>query len=138
AMARRFGVADVYPTLDAMATAKPDVIHVLTPPASHCALTLAALDMGCHVFVEKPMAESPEECDRMIARAHDNGLVLSVNHRDLFDPVMVRAMNLVRSGACGEVLAVHFIRSSDYPRYAGGPLPPPFRQGSYPFRDLGV
>jgi predicted dehydrogenase/nucleoside-diphosphate-sugar epimerase len=138
AMARRFGVADVYPTLDAMAAAKPEVIHVLTPPASHCALTLAALDMGCHVFVEKPMAESPQECDQMIAKARDKGLMLSVNHSDLFDPVMVRAMGLVRAGACGEVLAVHFIRSSDYPRYAGGPLPAPFRQGSYPFRDLGV
>ena len=37
AMARRFGVADVYPTLDAMAAAKPEVIHILTPPVSHCA-----------------------------------------------------------------------------------------------------
>ncbi|TMK80585.1 MAG: NAD-dependent epimerase/dehydratase family protein [Actinobacteria bacterium] len=138
AMARRFAVADVYPTLDAMAAAKPDVIHVLTPPASHCALALAALDMGCHVFVEKPMAESPEECDRMIAKAREKGLMLSVNHSDLFDPVMVRAMDLVRAGACGEVAAVHFIRSSDYPHYAGGPLPASFRQGSYPFRDLGV
>jgi nucleoside-diphosphate-sugar epimerase/predicted dehydrogenase len=121
-----------------MAVAKPDVIHVLTPPSSHCALTLEALEIGCHVFVEKPMAESAEECDWMIDKAREKGLVLSVDHSDLFDPVVLQAIDLARAGACGDILTVHFIRSSDYPPYAGGPLPPPYRLGSYPFRDLGV
>jgi predicted dehydrogenase/nucleoside-diphosphate-sugar epimerase len=137
-MAARFGVTGVYPNLDAMRYAKPDVIHVLTPPASHCALSLDALDMGCHVFVEKPMADSAAECDAMIERARQKDRVLSVNHSARFDPVVLQAAELVRSGACGDILAVHFIRSSDYPPYAGGPLPAPYSQGSYPFRDLGV
>jgi 2-alkyl-3-oxoalkanoate reductase len=137
-MAAKFGVQNVYRNLDAMRAAKPDVIHVLTPPASHCDLTLQALDMGCHVFVEKPMADTVAECDAMIARANEKGRVLSVNHSARFDPVVLEAADLVRSGVCGDVLAVHFIRSSDYPPYAGGPLPAPYSQGSYPFRDLGV
>jgi predicted dehydrogenase/nucleoside-diphosphate-sugar epimerase len=138
AMAKKFGVAGVYPSLAAMAAAKPNVIHILTPPGSHCELAIQALEMGCHVFVEKPMAESPEECDRMIAKAREKGLVISVNHSDRFDPVVLQAIDIARSGACGDILAVHSIRSSDYPPYAGGPLPAPYRQGSYPFRDLGV
>jgi predicted dehydrogenase/nucleoside-diphosphate-sugar epimerase len=137
AMAKKFGM-EVYPTLEAMRAAKPDVIHILTPPQSHCDLAIQALELGCHVFVEKPMAESPEECDRMIAKAREKGLVISVNHSDRFDPVVLQAIELARSGACGDVLAVHSIRSSDYPPYAGGPLPAPYRQGSYPLRDLGV
>ena len=96
------------------------------------------MDMGCHVFVEKPMAESVDECDRMIERAREKGVVLSINHSDRFDPVVLQAIQIARSGAIGDVLAVHSIRSSDYPTYAGGPLPQPYRQGSYPFRDLGV
>jgi predicted dehydrogenase/nucleoside-diphosphate-sugar epimerase len=134
----KFGVENVYPNLNAMAEARPDVIHVLTPPVSHRALALEALSMGCHVFVEKPMAESAEECDEMIARASAAGRVISVNHSARFDPVVLQAIEAVRQGVCGDVLAVHFIRSSDYPPYAGGPLPAPYRQGSYPFRDLGV
>jgi len=55
-MAQEFGVPAVYKTLAEMAAAKPDVVHILTPPGTHCALTLQALEMGCHVFVEKPMA----------------------------------------------------------------------------------
>jgi 2-alkyl-3-oxoalkanoate reductase len=138
ALAKKFRVGAVYTDLASMAAAKPDVVHILTPPESHCSLSLAAMEMGCHVFVEKPMAESAEECDRMIARAHEKNLVLSVNHSDRFDPVVLEAIKLARSGAIGDVVAVHSIRSSDYPTYAGGELPQPYRQGSYPFRDLGV
>lgn len=138
ATAEKHAIPGVFNSLSAMAAARPDVIHVLTPPSSHCALTLEALDMGCHVFVEKPMAETVDECDRMIARAREKQRVLSINHSARFDPAVLKADELVRSGAIGEVVAVHFIRSSDYPPYAGGPLPPPYRQGSYPFRDLGV
>ncbi|HXV13475.1 MAG TPA: NAD-dependent epimerase/dehydratase family protein [Candidatus Krumholzibacteria bacterium] len=138
ALAKKFRVRAVYTDLSSMTSAKPDVIHILTPPESHCSLSLAAMDMGCHVFVEKPMAESVEECDRMIAHAREKGVVLSINHSDRFDPVVLKAIAVARSGSIGDVLAVHSIRSSDYPTYAGGPLPQPYRQGSYPFRDLGV
>jgi len=76
ALARRFGVARVFGSLEEMSASQPSVIHILTPPESHCALTLQALDMNCHVLVEKPMAESVEECDRMIAKAKEKGLTL--------------------------------------------------------------
>lgn len=138
ALAAAFGIGFVGSSLEELGTCQPQAIHVLTPPASHCALSLQALDMGCHVFVEKPMAESTAECDAMIERARAKGLVLSVDHSDLFDPVVLQARELVRSGACGEVMAVDVLRSSDYPAYAGGPLPAMVKQGSYPFRDLGV
>lgn len=138
ALATTFGIDAVATSLAELGARRPQAIYVLTPPSSHCALTLHALDMGCHVFVEKPMAESSAECDAMIERAHEKGLVLSVDHSDLFDPVVMQARELLRSGACGEVIAVDVLRSSDYPPYAGGPLPAMIRQGSYPFRDLGV
>ncbi|MGH9583136.1 MAG: NAD-dependent epimerase/dehydratase family protein, partial [Bryobacteraceae bacterium] len=104
----------------------------------HCQVALEALDMGCHVFVEKPMAETPEECDRMIARARAAGRVLSVNHSARMDPIVLKALELLKKGACGDILAVDFFRSSDYPPYAGGRVPPVYRQGAYPFQDLGV
>jgi len=137
-VAKRYGLRAVYASLTEMAAARPQVVHVLTPPASHCRLTMEALEMGCHVLVEKPMAETVEECDQMIARARSAGRILSVNHSARMDPVVLRALELVKNGACGEILAVDFFRSSDYPPYAGGPLPPVYQQGAYPFQDLGV
>jgi 2-alkyl-3-oxoalkanoate reductase len=137
-MARRFQIPAVYDSLAAMAAARPDVIHILTPPESHCALTLEALDMGCHVMVEKPMAEKTEDCDRMIARARETGRMLTVNHSARLDPIVLRGLDLVKRGAIGDVLAADFFRSSDYAPWAGGPIPPPYRNGAYPFQDLGV
>src|SRR5581483_9407778 len=79
------------------------------------------------------------DCDRMIQTARAKGLVLSVNHSARMDPVVLKALDLVQEGAIGEVRGVEFLRSSDYQAYAGGPvLPPQFRNGSYPFQDLGV
>ncbi|MHA6203857.1 NAD-dependent epimerase/dehydratase family protein [Dyella soli] len=137
-LAAEFGIPLATAGLAELGGRHPQAIYVLTPPSSHAALSLRALDMGCHVFVEKPMAESVAECDAMIARAREKGLVLSVDHSDLFDPVIVQALRLVRSGACGEPVAVDVLRSSDYAAYGGGPLPDMVKQGSYPFRDLGV
>ena len=139
AVARRFDIPRIYPSLASMAEAQPNVIHILTPPASHAPLALQAMDMGCHVFVEKPMAETVADCDRMIERARERGLVLSVNHSARMDPIVLRALDLIAKGACGQVTAVDFFRSSDYAAYSGGPVvPPQFRNGSYPFQDLGV
>ena len=137
-LAREFGVEAVTATLAEIAGRLPEVAYVLTPPESHCTLTLQALDIGCHVLVEKPMAESIDECTAMIRAASERNRILSVNHSDRFDPVVVRALNIVESGACGEPIVLDILRSSEYPPFGGGPLPAMVRQGSYPFRDLGT
>ena len=136
--AKEAGISGAYGSLDEMAREHLDVIHILTPPASHCALTVEALKMGCHVLVEKPMAPSADECDRMLGAAKATGRILSVNHSARMDPVVLKALRLVKEGACGDVLAVEFLRSSDYAPYAGGTMPARYREGAYPFLDIGV
>jgi predicted dehydrogenase/nucleoside-diphosphate-sugar epimerase len=137
-LATQFGIPAVFRNLDEMASSTPDVVHILTPPALHRELSIRAMTLGSHVLVEKPMAETVEDCDLMLAAAKATGRVLSVNHSARMDPVVLRALDLVRSGSVGDILAVHFFRSSDYAPYAGGPMPAPFRRGGYPFEDLGV
>jgi predicted dehydrogenase/nucleoside-diphosphate-sugar epimerase len=138
ALAAQFAIPSVYESLSDMREARPDVLHILTPPASHCQLTLEALAMGCHVFVEKPMALTRQECDAMVAEAQRVGRVLSVNHSAKADPIVLDGLARVNRGACGDLLSVDMYRGSDYPPYAGGPLPAHFRDGGYPFHDIGV
>lgn len=138
ALAKRFGIGRVAADLGGLAAARPQVVHVLTPPASHASLAMQALDMGCGVLVEKPMADSVSECEAMIEKAREKGLILGVNHSDLLDPVVTKALAAVRAGRIGDVISVDILRSSEYPAYAGGRLPAQVAQGSYPFRDLGV
>ncbi len=86
AVARRFNLDAAFGSLDELAVVQPDVVHIVTPPETHCALTLRALEMGWDVFVEKPMAESVAECDAMIRAAAERGRMLSVDHSARFDP----------------------------------------------------
>jgi 2-alkyl-3-oxoalkanoate reductase len=137
AMTQNFGIA-AFPSLKVMAAEGLDVVHVLTPPGSHVTVALEALSLGCHVLVEKPLTTSVEDCDRLIAESQARGLRVCVNHSLLGDPFVKRALALVKAGAIGEVLTLDYLRSSSYPPYRGGPLPPHYREGGYPFRDLGV
>lgn len=137
AFAERSGTRS-FPSLAALREAGADAIHVLTPPDSHADVSVAALELGCHVLVEKPLATSVEDCRRIQAAAEARGLSVSVNHSLLYDPQIVGGLELVRSGKLGQVISVDILRGSMYPPYRGGPLPPQYRTAAYPFRDLGV
>jgi len=138
AVQARWNLPGTYSSLDALCDSGVDVIHVLTPPATHAALTLRALERGCHVYVEKPLATSVEDCDRIAQEAKRQDKSVCVGHSLLRDPFVLRALRLVRSGAIGDPLTVDYFRCASYPPYAGGPLPVPYREGGYPFRDLGI
>lgn len=124
ALADRFRIARVASRLDELADLQPQAVYVLTPPAFHAAIALQAMEMGCHVLVEKPMAEPVEDCEAMITPDwRGRASCFGVNHSDLFDPVLMQAVRAVRDGRIGEVLSVEIVRNSEYPPYAGGPLP---------------
>jgi predicted dehydrogenase len=86
---------------------RPDAVHILTPPTTHSDLAIQAMEAGCHVLVEKPMAVSLEQADSMIAAARDNQVKLCTNHNYLFKPSVVKARQLVEGGAIGDVVHVH-------------------------------
>lgn len=141
ARAREFGErlgTATFPSVKALREAGADVVHVLTPPASHAAVAIDALELGCHVLVEKPLATSVEDCRRIEEVARRVRRVASVDHSLLFDPQILRALELVRAGKLGEVVSVDILRGSAYPPFRGGSLPPQYRTAGYPFRDLGV
>ena len=127
-----------FASLDALVDAGANVIHVLTPPSAHAKVAIEALERGCHVLIEKPIAESVEDARRIGEVAASKNLVASVNHSLLYDPQVVRVLEQVRSGALGDVIGVDILRSSEYPPYEGGPLPPHLRDAGYPLRDVGV
>jgi predicted dehydrogenase/nucleoside-diphosphate-sugar epimerase len=85
---------------------KPQVVHILTPPQSHAALTDLATRHGCHVLVEKPMAVNAAEARLMAAAARDRGVTLCVDHNLLYEPVMVRARRFIEQREFGEIVWV--------------------------------
>src|SRR5262245_32432284 len=85
-VAKRFGLKNIYSDFEAMLDEQnPEVVHVLTPPARHAELAIRAMDLGCHVLVEKPMALTLQEADAMITAAKKNAVKLCVDHNFVLD-----------------------------------------------------
>ena len=93
---REAGARSRSTSLDALVDAGANVIHVLTPPAAHAKVALAALERGCHVLIEKPIAE--DEAEALEDRPRREGRRASsstVNHSLLYDPQVKRALDAV-------------------------------------------
>jgi predicted dehydrogenase len=68
---------------------KVDVVSIATPTETHCEIACAFLEKGVHVLVEKPIAITLDEADRMIAAAEKSGSKLMVGQLERFNPAMV-------------------------------------------------
>ena len=66
----------------ALASAKPDVVSINTYPETHFAYVKAALEAGCHVFCEKPLAETVEESEALVKLARAKKLSLAFRGTD--------------------------------------------------------
>lgn len=74
-----------------------DAVVVAVPTTAHHEVTVSALEAGCHVLVEKPLAETLEEVDDMIAQADAAGRLLAVGHVERFNPVIRASRELIRN-----------------------------------------
>ena len=79
-----------------------DIVIVSTPPDSHAAWALRALEQGRHVIVEKPMALTTRECDDILASAAERGLLAAVYQNRRFDPDFRLIADSVGAGEIGE------------------------------------
>ena len=84
-----------------LAAERPDAVSIVTPVDLHHPMTLAALELGCHVLCEKPTALDRTQAAEMRDRAAAVGRVLAINHEFRFFPARMRALELVREGAIG-------------------------------------
>lgn len=79
-----------------------DVVVVCTPPDSHAAITLAALEEGKHVLCEKPLARTIAEGEAMVAAAREKGLVLRCGFNHRYHPGVMAAKQQFDNGAIGQ------------------------------------
>lgn len=120
-VARSQHIAGAYGSLSSMLSKEePDVVIVCTNPQSHDSVAEEALESGCHVLVEKPMATSAAACERMIGKARANGMKLSVMHMKRFLPPFVKAREMVENGLVGNLTGLRFL--SAYTLWHGGLL----------------
>ena len=79
------------------------IVHVVTPNSLHAQHTIAAAEAGKHIMCEKPMATSSAQCEAMIAAARKANVQLGVSYRLHWEPHHVKATELLRQGAVGDI-----------------------------------
>ena len=112
----RYGLRLV-PTLEAGLSEKPDVTFVCNPSSLHVPVALAALGAGSHVFVEKPLSNSMNNVDALIAEAERTGLVAYLGSQFRFHPAVKDLQRSLEAGGIGRVLAVRAVVGEYLPNF---------------------
>jgi len=100
------GIA-TFDSVDAMLKGSDvELVTVITPHDTHAPLGEQILKAGRHCVLEKPMAVTTAECDRLIKTAERNGLVVSTYHNRHWDGSIMRAVKEIGAGKIGEVLRI--------------------------------
>jgi predicted dehydrogenase len=81
--------------------AKPDVVHITTPPEGHYDIARQCLAQGCHVYVEKPFTVNAWQAQKLIELAESTRLKLTVGHNYQFTHAARRMRALVNDGYLG-------------------------------------
>lgn len=91
-----------------------EVVHILTPPASHLALATAALEAGAHVLVEKPLAATLAEFETLYDAAEARGLTVMENQNYRFNDQILELSSRIRSGELGALVDAEVRLSLDF------------------------
>ncbi len=120
AVANEFGISERFLSLqEALEKLDFDAVVITTPTFTHRTLAVTAARARKHVFVEKPMALTIEECDEMIGAARDNKVFLQLGFMRRFSPEFATAFERIQAGEIGQPMLVKSLTH-------GPGLPPPW------------
>ena len=100
-----YSISTLYDIDSAMAV-MPDVTFICTPSSMHIEYAEAALNVGSHVFIEKPLSNSIEKIDDLEELSKATNKVIYVGFQLRFNPVLKKLRELVVARAVGRILAV--------------------------------
>jgi predicted dehydrogenase len=105
--AGEYGAEAAYTDLDTMLEeARPDVVHVLTPPSSHAPIATACLQAGAHVICEKPITATYPELLQLLEVAQTTGCHLMESHNYRFNRPVLELLRAIDEGRLGTIREV--------------------------------
>lgn len=105
--ATRFGARTAYATVEEMlAAGTPEVVHVLTPPATHRPIAAMCLEAGANVVCEKPIVADGAELEELLGIAERRGVLLIESQNLRFNDHVLAIKGLIAAGELGEILDV--------------------------------
>ncbi len=113
AVSRQFGIPAAYDDVNQMlARERPDFVDVCTPPSTHADIAVAALKAGSNALIEKPMATTVQECERIIEAERASKGRVEVAHTELFHPQVIEARKRIERGDVGRLTGMRIFYST--------------------------
>lgn len=101
-LGERFGLSPCFSDLgELLKTTSPDVVHITTPPQSHYLLARQCLELGSHVYLEKPFTVTAREAKTLLQVAETHGVRITAGHNYQFTPEMLEMRRLIGQGFLG-------------------------------------
>jgi len=132
-MAAKYGVIE-YHDLDEALEKGPDAVFITNPSGLHIPVAIMAARAGCHLFIEKPLSDTAEGLDELMAIVESKGLAAMVGYQFRFHPGLREAKKQLDAGSIGRVI----LASAQIGEYLPGWHPyEDYREGYAARRDLG-
>lgn len=116
-MAAEYGVAYFEDYLKMLDELKPDAVSIVVPTPFHATIGLEAMKRGIHCLIEKPIASTVAEANKLIAMAKKKNLVFTVGHIERYNP-LIRAIKelVVDKKKLGVITSVVCQRVGGFPK----------------------
>lgn len=121
----KFGLDSVHQYTDyqeMLEKEKPELVAIATWSGEHARIALDCLDAGCNVIVEKPIALSLADADRIIAKANEKNLKVCANHQNRFNKSIQKIRTALEAGRFGKMFygtaTIRWNRNQDYYKQA--------------------
>jgi predicted dehydrogenase len=116
ALAKQYNIPEssiyTYETYDKLKdNPEVDAVYIALPNSMHAEYTIRAAAAGKHVFCEKPMANTPEDCQKMIDACKKADRKLMIGYRMRYEPHTTAAIDLIKSGSLGKAKLIQSVHS---------------------------
>lgn len=106
-LAEQYGAHSYTSLTNLLKDTTPDIISVCTPNGLHAQHSIAALEAGCHVLCEKPMAITSHDASRMLGTAQKHHRQLFVVKQNRYNPPVAWLKDLISTGKLGHIYSFH-------------------------------
>jgi predicted dehydrogenase len=97
----------IYYDLDEALKTKPEIVFITNPTSYHIDSALKAAEAGCHIFIEKPVSNSFNKCDKLLAIIEEKKLITMVGFQFRYHPLLLGLKSMINESELGDIFYVN-------------------------------
>jgi 2-alkyl-3-oxoalkanoate reductase len=113
-LGEKYGIQNSFSSVDELLDfARPDILHIVSPPQHHFEPAVKAIEKGVHVLIEKPITLNYEDTRKLYALAEDRNVKICPDYIHLFNPIILEAKAAIQQNDLGKLIYAESYMSED-------------------------